>query len=241
METTTNPSNLRQRMQQQFQTLRDSARVQAHLIGMEARESWSDLERRLEAMQKRLATEPEHLSESVAHAVNELSEQAKNYFRSQSLTRLELRKPVSSTMSSEPITCARHARLSDVAQLMWDHGLGWLPVVEDSGALAGVITDRDLAMAAYTRGCRLAEASAESAMASPVHSCGPDDTLADALSRMVDHGVRRLPVVGDAGKVVGTLCVSDIASYVRSLTGGLYLGSPELGAILCRDRDRRRR
>jgi CBS domain-containing protein len=239
MERTTNPSTLRERMQQQFQTLRDSARLQAHLFGMEARESWSDLERRLEEMQYRLAGEPEHLSEGVANAVKELSEQAKEYFRAQSLTRLELRKTVATLMSQHPVTCSRHASLNEAARPMWEHALGWLPVVEASGELAGVITDRDLAMAAYTRGCRLGDATVESAMATSVRSCKPDDTLADALRTMVDHGVRRLPVIDAESQVVGTLCASDIAGYVRGLTGGLYIASPELGAILCRDRDRR--
>ena len=51
--------------------------------------------------------------------------------------------------------------LARAAQMMWDHDCGALPVIDDSGRVLGMITDRDVCMAAYTQGRPLAEIPVE--------------------------------------------------------------------------------
>jgi CBS domain-containing protein len=94
---------------------------------------------------------------------------------------------------------------------MWDHDCGCVPVVNDDGHLVGMITDRDVCMAAFLGGTSLASVEVSSAMSKVVHSCRPEDSLASAESVMRASQIRRLPVVDAEEHVVGILSLNDIA------------------------------
>jgi len=51
-----------------------------------------------------------------------------------------------------PITCSAEDSLAEAARLMWERDCGSVMVTEPNGRLVGIITDRDICMAAYTRG-----------------------------------------------------------------------------------------
>ena len=117
-------------------------------------------------------------------------------------------------MSAQVFTCAPSARLPDVARIMWDKDCGFVPVVKPAtGELVGVITDRDICMAAYTKGRPIALIAAEDVMTRQVHSCRPDDELAAVHDLMREHQVRRLPVVDGKRRPVGVLSVNDLAVH----------------------------
>jgi CBS-domain-containing membrane protein len=84
-------------------------------------------------------------------------------------------------------------------------------LLDHAGRFIDMLTDRDICMAAYTQDMTLSMANVESAMASTVVSCNPQDELEDAQKLMCRHRVRRLPVVDADGKIVGLLSLSDIA------------------------------
>ena len=65
---------------------------------------------------------------------------------------------------------------------MWDHDCGCAPVVDGHGRLAGIITDRDICMAAYTQGMPLEAIPVERAMSARVVSCMRGDDLEDRAS-----------------------------------------------------------
>jgi len=62
-------------------------------------------------------------------------------------------------MTREVASCRPDDTLNDAARIMWERDCGFVPVTaEDSGGrVVGIVTDRDLCMAAYTRGQRLAD------------------------------------------------------------------------------------
>ena len=113
-------------------------------------------------------------------------------------------------MASSPITCRETATLGEAAQLMWEHDIGFLPVVDDKGGLAGVITDRDGYMAAYFQGVPLSAIPVRAAMSTYVATVLPEAEVDEAELTMSDFQVHRLPVV-DAGKLVGVISLNDIA------------------------------
>src|SRR5262245_8153870 len=76
-------------------------------------------------------------------------------------------------MSRTVITCQPQDSLQRAAQLLWDYDLGALPVIDATHKLVGIITDRDLCMAAFTRGSPLATHTVESAMARTVYTLQP--------------------------------------------------------------------
>jgi CBS domain-containing protein len=105
--------------------------------------------------------------------------------------------------------------LAAAARVMWERDCGCVPVVaaaDDGGRrLVGMVTDRDVCMAAYTQGRPLADVTVASAMAHDVATCGPRDTIAGALSVMRTRQLHRIPVVDLHEELVGMLSLADVA------------------------------
>lgn len=114
-------------------------------------------------------------------------------------------------MSKPAVTCSQDDSLNTAAQRMWEHDCGAVPVVGDDGTVVGLLTDRDICMAAYTQGKPLQAIPVSRAMAKQVFSCHPDDSIEAAERLMTDKKIRRLPVVDGEGRPVGVLSLNDVA------------------------------
>jgi CBS domain-containing protein len=120
---------------------------------------------------------------------------------------------VEQLMSRTVKTCVPSDHLDRAASLMWDYDCGALPIVSDdgdAGRVVGVLTDRDICMAAYTQGRTLRDIPVASAMARHVCTCRPTDTIAVALRVMETNQVHRLPVVDGDEHLVGMLSLADL-------------------------------
>ena len=118
---------------------------------------------------------------------------------------------VSELMTEEVKICYQHDSLNRAAQLMWENDCGAVPVVDSELKVIGMLTDRDICMAAYTQGVALVGASVGSAMSGDVRVCAASDNITSAAELMAEHQIRRLPVVDKDQKLVGILSMSDIA------------------------------
>lgn len=118
---------------------------------------------------------------------------------------------VEQMMNRAPVACHSQDSLNEAAQKMWDGRCGAVVVVDAYNRPSGFLTDRDICMAAYTRGRSLNELNVESAMAGRVFCCHSDDELADAMKLMCERHVRRLPVLSRDGTLAGLLSLDDIA------------------------------
>jgi CBS domain-containing protein len=114
-------------------------------------------------------------------------------------------------MTSDVKHCGVHDSLNRAAQIMWENNCGCVPVVDEQGHVVGILTDRDICMAAYTQGVTLSGSSVASAMAREVHTCEPGETVTAALKKMKTHRVRRLPVIDENQRLVGIISLNDIA------------------------------
>lgn len=116
-------------------------------------------------------------------------------------------------MTQNVRTCRPGDTLSTAAQLMWDGDCGCIPVVSDSESkrVVGMLTDRDICMAAHFRGCRPREIAVRDVMSTGVRAVGPAEDLADAEAIMRDAQVRRLPVVDTDQKLLGVVSLADLA------------------------------
>lgn len=114
-------------------------------------------------------------------------------------------------MTRDVVVCGARDDLNRAAKIMWDHDCGVVPVVDAESRPIGMLTDRDVCMAAYTQGKLLGAIRVEQAMSRDPKTCGADDPVADAEAAMRERRVRRLPVVDAAGKLVGILSLNDIA------------------------------
>jgi CBS domain-containing protein len=126
---------------------------------------------------------------------------------------------VQDVMNSQVQSCQPATNLAAAAAVMWDHDCGALPVVDDAGQVLGMITDRDIAIAAATRGRPAGEISVREVISGTVYSCVPDEDIHTALKTMRQAKVRRLPVVNAAGRLQGILCMNDIALRAEEAHG----------------------
>lgn len=124
---------------------------------------------------------------------------------------------VDQLMTQPAVSCRTDDTLGTAARLMWDHDCGVVPVVNDAGSVVGIITDRDICMAAYTQGVPLHSIPTRTAMAREVFTCRPDDGVEGVERLMRDKQIRRVPVVDGDGHPIGMLSLNDIA---RGATSG---------------------
>jgi CBS domain-containing protein len=142
---------------------------------------------------------------------------------------------VEDVMQKNARACHADDAMSEAARIMWERDCGFAPVVasDGNGRVVGVITDRDLCMAAYTRGKSLGELRVAEAMTTDVHTCAPGDSIAAAEATMRAGRVRRLPVVDAGGQLLGVLSLADLArSLSREGRGKARVTAMELAEVL---------
>ena len=120
---------------------------------------------------------------------------------------------VSEIMCKDVRCVTEDAQSNEAAGVMWECDCGIVPVVTANGKrrLSGVITDRDICMAAYTQGKTLAEIPVKSAMSAQVLTCSPEDSITVAEEQMRSAQIRRLPVVDVERRLMGVISLADIA------------------------------
>ncbi len=118
-------------------------------------------------------------------------------------------------MCSDPASCTPETDLAAAAMLMWEKDCGTLPVVEDGGKVVGMITDRDICMAAATKHRAPAEIAVSEVTNGTARTCQPETDIREALRLMGQEQVRRLPVVDREGKLQGVLSLSDIVLHAE--------------------------
>jgi len=123
---------------------------------------------------------------------------------------------VSEWMSQGAYTCTPSDTLDHAAKLMWEHDVGALPVVTNDGRTVGMITDRDICMAAYTQGRPLAEITVGVAASRNLVAVHPEDDVDLARVLMETARIRRLPVIDHYGRPVGLVGLADMARNVSS-------------------------
>ena len=111
-------------------------------------------------------------------------------------------------------TCAgADETLVEAARKMRDLDVGALSICGPDDRLAGMITDRDIAIRAVAEGKDPGTVKvSELADGKPV-TIGADDSVEEALATMSKHGVRRLPVI-DGQKLVGMVSQADVAKHL---------------------------
>ena len=106
------------------------------------------------------------------------------------------------------------ATVREAAQLMAEHDIGFLPVVDDrsSRRLVGVITDRDITIR-HVAGAHSDECAIKQHMTGDrLVTVAPDADTAEVHRLMIERQVRRIPVVDSEGRVLGVIAQADVAT-----------------------------
>lgn len=120
---------------------------------------------------------------------------------------LEVRrvKRSESGMIQDPVTLLANARVGDALAIMREHRIGGIPVVDGEGKLAGIVTNRDLRFE-KNNDRPIAEVMTSEDLI--VTREGSDLTQAEDMLRK--HRIEKLPVVNEAGELVGLITYRDI-------------------------------
>ena len=118
-------------------------------------------------------------------------------------------------MTANPKACTPNNSLAEVAGLMWENDCGIIPVVTGEGAIVGLITDRDICMAAALKARNLDQIAVAEVISGEVVSCSPEDEIRTTLERMGDSKLRRLAVVNADGGLAGIISLNDIVRSAR--------------------------
>ena len=122
--------------------------------------------------------------------------------------RSELR--CSEIMTKNVTTCGPDSVIRDVADLMEDDNVGSIPVV-DNGRLIGIVTDRDIVCRVIADGMDTRTTKAREVMSEDIITCTPDDSVHEAIRKMGEHQIRRVPVCDLNGRLRGIISLGDIA------------------------------
>lgn len=117
---------------------------------------------------------------------------------------------VHEVMTVDVGVCGLEESLTKAARLMWEKDCGVVPVVSAENRVVGVVTDRDIAIAAATRNRRPSSIKAGEMTLRPLKACAPEDDVKDALKRMRKYKIRRLCVTNPDGALLGIVSLSDI-------------------------------
>ena len=135
-------------------------------------------------------------------------------------------------MSHPAVTCHVNEPLNVAAQLMWEHDCGAVAVVNDDGTLVGMVTDRDICMAAYTQGRALDEMLVNTAMCRHLVSTHASESIGNVEQLMARHQIRRIPVIDSDGKPVGIISLNDLARESVQPDSGMKLGPTKVAHTL---------
>ncbi|HMI82422.1 MAG TPA: CBS domain-containing protein [Solirubrobacterales bacterium] len=119
---------------------------------------------------------------------------------------------LSEIMTAGVVTATAEASALDVARLMRDHRVGSVVIVDSAGRPVAMLTDRDLTLRVFAEGVDPAAPAIDHA-SRPLIGGEPEMELDEAAALMVQHRVRRLPVLRGE-ELVGIVSLDDIA--VRS-------------------------
>lgn len=112
--------------------------------------------------------------------------------------------------------------LKEAADKMARNHVGFLPVGEND-RLEGTVTDRDIVVRGISKGKDAQTTAINEVFTGEVFYCREDDGVEEAVRKMGQHQVRRLPVINSDKQFVGVVSIGDIAQHLDKDTAGRVL------------------
>ncbi|MBI2717417.1 MAG: CBS domain-containing protein [Rhizobiales bacterium] len=110
------------------------------------------------------------------------------------------------------VTVRPNQTLNEVAGILAQHRIGAVVVIDASGGIAGIVSERDVVKAIAAHGANALALAAREVMMVEVRTCSPRDTEAELMGWMTEHRIRHLPVIED-GKLAGMVSIGDVVKY----------------------------
>ncbi|MFD1640647.1 CBS domain-containing protein [Halohasta litorea] len=128
--------------------------------------------------------------------------------------------PVDDLARSDVVTATEETPVSELGQTMADETVGSVVIVDDEMPV-GIVTDRDLALRCVAEESEMSDKTAENVMTEDLETIDRTAGFYEAVDRMSDNGIRRLPVTDDSGELVGILTSDDLTTLLADEQQGL--------------------
>jgi CBS domain-containing protein len=126
---------------------------------------------------------------------------------------------VSDIMTKNPATVSMDTTVQEVARLMADKDVGFVPIVDGQGVVTGTVTDRDIVVRAIAKGIDVKTSRLRDFGGNQIVSVTPEDDVSRARDLMQQHQVQRILVCDAKKKPVGVISLQDLAEHDRSGLG----------------------
>lgn len=103
-------------------------------------------------------------------------------------------------------------KVQDLVGALAKHHIGAVVVVNSSGGIEGIVSERDIVRAMAGGGAGIMSKTAADIMTRAVKTCTPLDSEADLMSMMTEHRIRHLPVAVE-GKLAGMISIGDVVKH----------------------------
>jgi CBS domain-containing protein len=123
-------------------------------------------------------------------------------------------------MTTRPRCATPETSLEEIAKIMEMEDVGSVPLIDAHDHLVGVVTDRDIVIRAIAKGKETRGMPAGAAASRELVTVGPDQSLDEALELMAHYRVRRLPVVAEDDRLIGTVAQADVAIGAKEKKAG---------------------
>jgi CBS domain-containing protein len=126
--------------------------------------------------------------------------------------------------TTDVVFCDRQATVPQVARLLRSKHTGDVVVVDDPDGErvpVGLVTDRDIVVRVIGADLDPQQVTAGQLMRTPVVTAADSEDSSQAIARMRAHGVRRLPVTGPGGRLVGIVTLDDLLRLIVADAGSL--------------------
>ena len=122
---------------------------------------------------------------------------------------------VQDIMTKDVVAVDENMTALDAARLMTEKGISSL-IIEKDHVPVGIISERDFVKKICLKDMQPSTINVGSIMSKIQTYASPDTPVDVAVQRMVNHKIRRLPVISD-GKVIGIITVTDLAKHLRTI------------------------
>ncbi|WP_029014089.1 CBS domain-containing protein [Niveispirillum irakense] len=113
------------------------------------------------------------------------------------------------TKGSTIITIKPSETVATAAHVLHLNKIGAILAVDEEGAIAGVLSERDIVRGLAVHGANVLDRPVSSLMTARVVTCRPDDTVASVMVRMTEGRFRHMPVI-DNGRLTGVISIGDV-------------------------------
>lgn len=134
----------------------------------------------------------------------------KNMTIEQQAAKVRKVKRAEAGMIIDPVTLPLNSTVGDAKQLMKEHGIGGIPIVDENGVLKGIVTNRDLRFEKLNARSILEIMTSENLVTAPEGT-----TLHEAEEILKEHKIEKLPVVNDHKKLIGLITFRDITKLTQ--------------------------